>query len=375
MKPFTGVKLPTGLQRLFRRDRPFLGLSIDAGEIRAARLVHTADGFRVEAATTVSGPEMDTGGIVAEAALSDALREVASAVGYDGEWVVSALPGMAVIERMIKIPVMPNGELPGAIRFEAEQHIPVPLDDMILRHVVVGEEQNHERLWRTVVAACRRDTVLSFHRAFALAGLTLAAIDLPALALWRYFCAARASGAQRLAIVNVDTIVTQCVLAEGDHLLFSRASPVGSRSLGIDAVLAGEGDQAPEMPALALAEGAGGGAPMTGVVSGDGSRPGVLVTGPFAWHGGSGGRVMIDQLAGEIRRSLEFFSSGHGQWVPEQVVLSGPGARWPELAGLFADELGLEVSVAVPGGIRPGDDTMDPALAVACGLALWGVKL
>jgi len=368
------LKWPDNFRRLFRRERPLVGVSVDAGEVRAVRLVADSRGGRLDAAAAVPGPEVDTNGTVPEAALSDALREAASAVRYDGEWAVSALPGMAVIERMLKIPAMPRSELEGAVRFEAEQHIPVPLDDMIVEHVVLGEEENQERLLRVMVAACRRDAVMGFHRAFSLAGLTLAAIDLPALALWRCFAGEDQNHGRRLAIVNIGTMVTNCVLVENNHLLFSRTSPVGSRSLGIDQVLAGEQEAALGQP-TALAEAAGGETPRAAAFAvGDRSRDGVLITGPFAWHAGPGGGVMVDQLAGEIRRSLEFFASGHGEWVPERVMLTGPGARWGELAGLFSDELGLEASVAIPGGIRT-DAAMDPALATACGLAMWGGRL
>ena len=103
---------------------------------------------------------------------------------------------------------------------------------------------------------------------------------------------------------------------------------------------------------------------------------GAFFAGPLPAGTRSNHGVLVGQLAGEIKRSLDFFRSTYGNWAPEKVVLSGAGARWPDLTGLLADELAMDVGL--PGGIKPaqGDSSVpDPALVTACGLAMGGVKL
>jgi len=332
------------LANLFRRRRPWLGVVVDGEEIRGVRLTPTGRNSRLQATAVVGG---------LGAALDSALEKLAATLDYDGEMVVSAVPGTAVIERLIRVPVMPAGELAPAVRWEAAQHIPVPLDDMILRHVVLEEEPGRERLWRILVAACRRDTVTDFQRAFQKAGLTLAALDLPTLALWRFFCAGTGPGSiRRLIILNVGGFATNCVFTQGRRLLFSRTSPAGFRALSLpdgygEAATGAEGGSTEPEPAV---------------------RPPARGNAPP-------GQTPAGRLAEEVRRSLEFFRNTNGEWQPEQVVLCGPAARFREMAALLGDELAMEVVLAPPDGIQPAEEmepAFDPALVDACGLAMWG---
>ncbi|HHW42814.1 MAG TPA: pilus assembly protein PilM, partial [Desulfotomaculum sp.] len=223
------------LRDLFNRNKDFIGLEVDAGEIRAVELTPEGEGFRVVASAVLPGPELGPGGVPDEKSLAEALQELSDRGDFSARQVVSVLPGTVVIERLVHLPSMPARELEAAVRWEAEQLIPVPLDNMILRHVILGESTGTEKKLDVLVAAAPQDSVYRFHQAFAAAGLTLAALDLPALALWRFFCGPGKSGwcQDRQIIADINATVTRCVVVEGGRLLFTRTVPVGCREIGL----------------------------------------------------------------------------------------------------------------------------------------------
>jgi type IV pilus assembly protein PilM len=76
------------------------------------------------------------------------------------------------------------------------------------------------------------------------------------------------------------------------------------------------------------------------------------------------------ELIQEIRRSLEFYRTQAGvAFTPERLILTGGGARSEGLAEYCQDELGLKTTEGCLGGLQ-SERQLDPALAVAAGLAL-----
>lgn len=63
----------------------------------------------------------------------------------------------------------------------------------------------------------------------------------------------------------------------------------------------------------------------------------------------------------------------HGR-LPAGVVVSGGGSKLPGFLTLVRDTLGLPVRIAKPAAVQAFDAAMDPALAVATGLVVWGAQ-
>lgn len=84
---------------------------------------------------------------------------------------------------------------------------------------------------------------------------------------------------------------------------------------------------------------------------------------------------LLDELAGEIRRSLEYHASRYPEAVVQSIELVGGGAKLRNLDAFLTQSLGIPASVANPlhnlGGDIPQAVRADsPAYAVAIGLAL-----
>ncbi len=87
--------------------------------------------------------------------------------------------------------------------------------------------------------------------------------------------------------------------------------------------------------------------------------------------------VLID-LANDLRRSLEYYSSRYSQ-MPQRIFLSGGTAKMPNLGEFLNRELGVQVDVAdplknlkvnIPGASERYLKEMSPLFAISIGLAI-----
>lgn len=90
-------------------------------------------------------------------------------------------------------------------------------------------------------------------------------------------------------------------------------------------------------------------------------------------------RPILEELAGEVRRSLEYYASRYPDTVVSHVTLIGGGAKLKNIDAFFTQMLGIPTTVSVPTArltikapkLQPGyADANGPTFAVAIGLAL-----
>lgn len=77
-------------------------------------------------------------------------------------------------------------------------------------------------------------------------------------------------------------------------------------------------------------------------------------------------RELLDMVRDELKKI------GKDGLLPAGVVISGGGAKLPGFAALVKETLGLPVRSARPLQVEAFEAAMDPALAVATGLIVWG---
>ena len=93
-----------------------------------------------------------------------------------------------VAVRTLRLPLIEDhGELETAIRFQAQDHIPMPLEQAVLDWQVVGQATgaNGERQIDVVAVAARRDTLSGLMKALTRAGLRPVGVDLSAFGMIR----------------------------------------------------------------------------------------------------------------------------------------------------------------------------------------------
>lgn len=336
----------------FAKKEGYIGIDVGAAHIKTTA-VRISEGRPSIAAlhATPTPPGVFAGEFDGEA-LAGALRQVAAECGLEGREVVSSVWGDKVITRHVSIPFMPDKELEKAVRWEAEKFIPVPVSDMIIRHVKLGEvEEAGVKQVHLLLAAVSTDLVYQYHAAFEQANLKLTALDLQSFALWRVFNGesglfSPAYDAESLAeneayaVVDIGKQKTHFVIIRDAKFKYTRTFPVGiSLQTGAPA---GTGEKdiytaSRDVPAAVVHEAASAGARDANVPHGAGAA--ALFNDEF--------RSGLGELTRELQRSLDFYKTRDRGFPARRLIITGGGAKLQGLAQFLTGELGIPVQVGI----------------------------
>jgi len=353
------------LRKLAPRKTRFAAVDIGFREIKIIE-ISTEDGIPVVTAFgRFPTPADALADPVDEDALVDALNESVPASGIQTKEVIITISGDRVITRHIKVPLMPVKELEAAVRFEAEKFIPVPVDELTIRYLNLGEiESGSEKNLHLLLAAMPTSFVYDYYRFFTRAGLIVAAIDLQSLGLWRVFCGLETSTARAgtLGILDIGASVTQFVVVRNRVIQFTRALPVGgnllTHSLAEYYRLDFQEAQRMKEEEGELLNTEAAASATTGAMQVDFSL-----------------REGLSELVREIRRSLDYYMVQEGAMPVDRFIISGGTSKLKGFREFFAEAMEVPVDFGNPGipGLPGGDSEdipFDPSFAVALGTAL-----
>ena len=254
-------------------------------------------------------------------------------------------------------PLTDDKQIASAIRFQAQEHIPMPLDQAVLEHQPLGtvETEDGPRT-RVVLVAARRDMIDRMVEAATRAGLRPQGIDLSAFAMIRALHRADVTGTA--VYVNVGGI-TNLAIANGTVCVFTRVVPFGIESLAAELA---------ERRALTLEHSHGWlkhvglVTPLTNI---EGDSEIVAEARSVLTEG-------VRRIGDEVRNSLDFHVMQEGSTAVERVVLTGPAVAIPGVSEQMGQQIGLPLEVGlVSEGRAGGFGGIDAgSLAVAAGLTL-----
>src|SRR4051794_8444268 len=171
-----------------KKPQSIVGLDIETGSIAATEV--RANGSQEVSRTAIAplGPGIVNEGEVLDAeALSHALRGLFSENKL-GKDVRLGIANQRVVVRTMQLPLIEDEEeIDTAVRFRAQEQIPMPLDQAVLDHRVIsrGTGPDGERQMEVIAVAARRDMVSSLLEALRKAGLKPVGIDLSAFGMIR----------------------------------------------------------------------------------------------------------------------------------------------------------------------------------------------
>ena len=259
-------------------------------------------------------------------------------------------------------------QLANAVRFRAQEALPIPLEEAVLDFQVLDEGVNGEGLptRRVLLVVAYRDLVDAYARACRLAGVRLAGVDLEAFALLRALApGAQAQAGERSALVAVSVGSERSVLAVSDGFTceFTRVLDWGGAALtrSLASGLGMELDRAEELKArLSLAN--------------DGFEPLDGMTPEQAAQAREHLRAGLQGFARELVSSLQYYQSQPDSLGIREIVLAGGTARLGGLAETLEGLVGVSVRVGDPlAGVAVSKKVQgadNPALAVPIGLGM-----
>src|SRR5919107_510551 len=140
---------------------PAVGLDIDRGAVKAVQIGGRGGGYSLQ---HVGYRKLQPGAIIdGEVAdqnlLAYELREFWSSHSFKGKTVYLGVANQKVVVRLLDFPRMSPDDLKGAIGFEAQDHIPMPIDEAILDYMVLGPQGEGSDLDRILIVAAQKDMI------------------------------------------------------------------------------------------------------------------------------------------------------------------------------------------------------------------------
>jgi type IV pilus assembly protein PilM len=350
------------------RHKKLVGLKIGASQLSAARVVNNGDAELVQVAQQGLEPGIVVGGELREPeALATALKAFIKTNGLPKQGVRHGIASNRIGVRTFEIGgITDPKQLENAIRFRAQETLPIPLEEAVLDYHVLGQsvDEDGAQTHRVLLVVAYRDLVDRYVAACKKAGIKLAGIDLEAFALLRAL-GDRPTNAGNAAIVVVTVGSERSTLAvsNGETCEFTRVIEWGGQNLNV--AIARAMDIAPseaEPVKLSLSL----------------LAPAETMEGISAEHAAKVRTAVHEELqlfARELVSSLQFYQGQPGSLGIGEVVLTGGTAQLPGLDAELGRLLGVAVRVGDPlSRVRLGKkvepDIPAGSLAVAIGLGI-----
>lgn len=326
--------------RMLKRNKSYTAVDMGASEIKLAEIRVQGKSAYIKTMERVRTPEGAFSKTLSVDQLSLAVKELVESTGLSSKEVITAVSGEFLIARHIRMPKMPVHELEKAIMWEAETFIPLPVKDFLLRYVNLKEVMvNGNKYLHILLVAVPTEIIYSYLEIFARAGLEVTVIDIQPFALWRVFLQRNPSEGA-LAVIDMGGQTSHLIISEQGRLCYTRNLSFNGKQLtaSIDS---------PPFPIDAASN--------------------LEETAPAALEG-------LRQLAGEIKRSLDFYKVQERGNAVKKIITTGGVSKLNGLETYLSEELGLSV-------VRGGPDLavserkglampVDPAFSVAVGLAM-----
>jgi type IV pilus assembly protein PilM len=343
----------------FSKPKNVVGLDIGSSAIKLVELKEKKGGSyqlvklgveRLSPEAIVDGSIMDSSMVV------ETISKLNSEKAVKNSNYATSLSGHSVIIKKISLPAMSPEELAESIQWEAEQYIPFDINDVNLDYVPLstGGGDNIE----VILVAVKKEKINDYTSVISQTGKVAVLVDVDAFALQNcYEMNNDVTEGRVLGLVNIGASVTNVNVLSGSNSLFWRDITFGGNQYtdAIQRELSLSFEQAEELK--------------RGRPVGDHTIQQVI---PIL-------NSVSEDFAGELRKTLDFFSATSGSERVDEIVLAGGGSGVLNLDAILRDKFSIPVSIMDPfrnvtvdeGEFNPEElAEIAPSMAIAVGLAM-----
>lgn len=254
--------------------------------------------------------------------LIEAIKKLVHDAKASTKNVVAGIPSDKIFASVINLPKMSQQELAKSIKYQADQYIPMPLDQVKLDWAVVSEPEAKEM--EVLLVATQTTVAERYLNLLERAGLEVIALEPDAAALARSLVYTPDIA---VVLMNLGGSSTDLVVVHNSSPKLIRSIPIGSETFVKAAAqnLGLEEDQASQFVYKF-------GLTQTKL---EGQVKKAISAG-------------VDSLLGELDKSNKFFLSRNKNVKIEKVVITGKASSMPEFPTYVANSVGLPVEIGNP---------------------------
>ena len=334
-----------------------VGIDIGTKTIKVVELEKNGASFSLLASGVVgySGTTVDK--ITDEkemVSIAQIIKKLCTEARISSKEVAISIPEPLAFTRTIKFPPLTDGEIASAIKWEAEQYIPIPTSEAIIQHTILKRAEGNAEGGGVIVllVAAPRVIVEKYVKVIQLAGLTPVSVETELIAL----CRSLAPPDKTVLLADLGGSSTNLAIANRGLLSFSRSLPIAgdaftravSQSMAITPQQAEEYKKTYGLSSSQL----------------EGKIKGAL---------DSVVRLVVD----EIKKAVNYYLTQEKGETPSTLIISGGSSGMPDIISALSKTIGMEVLVGNPFSrvqVDPGFAQklapFAPLYSVAVGLAM-----
>lgn len=242
-----------------------------------------------------------------------------------------AISGQSVFTRFVKLPPLQDDNIEQLVTFEAQQHVPFPLAEVVWDYELIEGATEKE----VVIVAIKADALDEINAAVNDSGLGTSEVDVAPMAIYNAFRATYGNPEEPILLIDIGAKTSNLLYIEGSRF-FTRSIAIGGGA--VTAAISKE----------------------YGVSYADAEHQ-KLANGLVALGGGHTEQLdeavaalamvirnALTRLPAEIARTTNYYRSQHGGSAPRRILLAGGGANLPYTLEFFQEKLNLPVEYFNP---------------------------
>ncbi len=299
------------------------GLDIGTTSIKAISIKKSGGSLAVESLGIGPAPSR---GILSESpddlkTFSEAIKNIINGANIKEKEVNVALPESQVYTKIIEMPSLSEKELAAALKYEMEQYIPLPLDQVKTDWQILGPSTSENKKTRILLVAAPQSLIKKYESVMEEIGLIPATIETEMLSVHRaLFPLVNAQGANM--IVHMGAATTNIAVVENGEIVMVFVVDKGgiaiTRAISLDL-----GIDLNQAEAYKKAYG--------------------LSKDTFQGKIGKSLFPILESILGDIRKTVLLYKEKNPNQQITQVVLSGGSAQLPGADIYFTNQLNTQV--------------------------------
>jgi type IV pilus assembly protein PilM len=345
---------------LFGRARDLVGLDIGSHSIKLVELKQKGKNYELVSFGIQPLPSeaIVEGAIMDSSAVAEAIDTLFVNNNVKKSEVATSVSGGSVIVKKISLPAMNEDELAESIRWEAEQYIPFPIDEVNLDHKTLRGSAQEGGMMDIILVAVKKDMIGFYANVITQAGKRPMVVDVDAFALQNCFelnYKNEVQPSEVIGLINIGASLINMNIVQGELSLFTRDISTGGN-------LFTETIQRELNLSREHAENLKRGVPAEGI---EPAAANSIIQG------------VTEDLAVDVQRTFDFFKATSTEERIDRIFLAGGSAKVPGLQQFFQDKFGAPTEILNPfKNVKLANIDADylqevaPVATVAVGLAL-----
>jgi len=311
---------------LFLGKKEVVGLDIGSNSIKLAELKESKKGYQLKnlGETLLPAEAIVNKVITNREAVSEAIYSLIEELRVKTKNAVISISGHSVIIKKVSIPKMSEKELREAVPWELEQYIPQSIEDVNYDFQILPG-QTPEGNMDVLIVAAKKDITNDYISVVNEAGLNPVVVDVDVFALENMFEANYPESGGIVALVNIGASVSNINILKNGLSVFTRDITTGGNQfteliqkefdLGYDEAekmkgSLGRADVSPELDRIS--------------------------------------QDFTDLISGEIKRTLDFFSTTLWREKVDKIMLGGGTSKVPRVREVLEDITNSPVELINP---------------------------